>query len=139
MKRNWVPAPNSAAYAFGRIAPIDDPFDPALRFGEGEIRLPVGDVSFGQIHLHSAGRVMRYAPLSPEHYVFQVTSAYDEIWFQAKTAGLLLVRNAHTVGRRAVAVSRSWSEGIYHVVTAFPLDRDHNFKRRRETLVWRRD
>jgi hypothetical protein len=135
MAVRWVSTPDGTSFTYGTIPAITDPFDIELRCVAGEIRLPLGDVAKGSIHLNLPERKERFSPLSPEQFVYQVTSGYDEIWFQRGRGSLLLLRRTE---RRAAVLSLSFIDGIYGVVTAFPLPRDHNPRRRREVRIWSR-
>ena len=136
MTVSWVSTPDGNGVTYGVIPALTDLFDAELRCIAGEIRLPLGDVAKGSIHLNLPNRKERFSPLTPEQFVYQVTSSYDEIWFQSGRGSLLLVRFIH---RKAAVLSLSLIDGFYGIVTAFPLDRDHNSRRRREVRIWSRN
>ena len=119
MAVSWVSTPDGGGFTYGIVPAVTDLFDTELRCIAGEIRLPLGDVGKGSIHLNDVKRKKRFGPLTPEEFVYQVTTSYDEIWFQRRRNSLLLFRLAE---RRAAVLSLSLIDGFYGVVTAFPLD-----------------
>ena len=129
---NWVSVPDGSDTTYGYIPEIHDAFDAELCCPAGKIRLPVGNIAHGLIHLESK---KRFDAMGATTFVYSVTAAFDEIWVQKGRGGLLLLR---CTGRRSVILSRPDPGGIYSVVTAFPLDRHHNHRRRREVRVWPR-
>lgn len=131
----WVSVPGGDSLTYGTVPAICDAFDAELCCEAGEIRLPLGDIAMGSVHLNAPTRRFRFAPLSPEAFVHRVTSAYDQLWLQRGRGSLLLVRRE---GRRAAVISLARLDGYYAVVTAFPLSRDHNPRRRREVCMWTR-
>jgi hypothetical protein len=133
--KTWITPPGSTSPTFGNIPQLDDPYDPERCCPAGEIRLLVGDIASGFVHLNAPKRKGRFGQLGPVHFVHSVTRNYDEIWVQQGRGGLLLLRRD---GNKAVILSRTLVENAYVVVTAFPLERGHNFKRRREVRVWPR-
>ncbi len=137
MTVTWVPVPGGMGLTYGSIPAITDLFDRELCCVGGEIRLPLGNIAHGSIHLNAPKRRERFAPLTPEQFVYQVTSAFDEIWVQRGRNTLFLIRDGHSP-RKTTTISISLVDGCYSVITAFPITRDHNSKRRKEVCIWRR-
>jgi hypothetical protein len=118
---------------FGHVPLIEDRYDPERCCPAGEIRMLAGNIATGFVHLNAPKRKGRFGQAGPVTFVHTVTSQYDEIWVQQGRGGLLLLRRD---GNKAVILSRDLVEGAYVVVTAFPLKRDHNFRKRKEVRVW---
>ena len=136
MKNTWVTIPNGTSVVYGTIPEITDTFLTHLCCQAGEIRLPVGDITKGQVHLSTQKRRKRLAPKAPEEYVYSVTSSYDEIYVQEGRNSLLLVKR-DTMRTVVVALDIS-TVGIYNVITAFTITKDHNFSKRKERCVWKK-
>jgi len=137
MSNTWVSIPNGISVTYGEIPEVKDIICPEWGCALGEIRLPVGDITKGQIHLSTQKRRKRLSPKSPEEYVYLVTSSYDEIYLQEGRGSLLLVKRDVM---KTVVVALDMSElGVYNVITAFTINKDHNFRKRKERCIWKRE
>jgi hypothetical protein len=134
MNETCIACPGTDRIDFGWIPSVESALDRELCCPAGVIRLPLGDVTRGGIHLNAPKRRTRFTPKSPEEYASVIASNYDEIWVQRGKHSLLLFQIA---GRRALIVSRRMN-GIYPIITAFPLPRDHGWRRRNEVRIWSR-
>lgn len=131
----WITAPNGTP-TFGTIPAITSLLDVELCCPAGEIRLQVGDIAQGYTHLSTQERLARISGQTVEQFVYGITSAYDEIWVQRGRGSLLLKRVVG--GHRVTSVSLTLVEGHYSVLTAFPVPRGWNHRRRREVRIWPR-
>lgn len=135
MPTAWITAPNGTP-TFGTIPAITSLLDAELCCPAGEIRLELGDISKGYKHLSAPQRLARIGGQTVEEYVYGIANAYDEIWVQRGRGSLLLKRLVG--GHRVASVSLVLLEGHYSVLTAFPVPRGWNHKRRREVRIWKR-
>lgn len=130
----WVA--NGDKLSFGTFPQIINTFEPKKACSAGAIQLPVGDISRGYVHIqkHDVRIKNIYAGMSSIEYILLVCAGYTEIYYQNKTDTFLLKKYN---GIKSAIVA-SHSDGIYQIITAFPVVRDFDHKRRKEDLIWSR-
>lgn len=123
---------------FGTIPCVEDAFGATLT-KELPIVVPVGDISFGYTHVHAKHRqkIAHYhAGMDVLNYVSLVAAHYHEIYMQADGNIRLLKYNG--IKNAIIAQHAYIDRECYKLITAFPLDRLPNFKKRKERLIWTR-
>ncbi|MBB5041079.1 hypothetical protein [Shinella fusca] len=131
----WIS--NGNGFSFGVFPAVVNTFEPKKACSSGEIWLPMGDLSKGFIHLQKHENRIRdvYAGVDALTYVSIVCAGYSEIYYQNKT-DTYLIKKYNGIKSAVVAAHLG---GIYQIITAFPVTRDFDHKRRKEDLIWTRN
>jgi hypothetical protein len=130
----WISNGNSLS--FGTVPLVVNTFEQHKSLSSGEIRLSVGDKAKGYLHLQTKheDNILKLHGISAIDFVAKVCADYHEIYYQNKTNTLLLKKYN---GLKSIVIA-GYENGIYHVITAFPVIRDFPHKSRKEDKIWER-